>query len=283
MPKTPVNVTKAVEAWKESLAAASRPAGVVLGGEEKLVSAAQEYFVSGGTVPATWKGALSELSALNTVHGELLILFLSLQSEEEALKALEAGVPKGGVVLAVQDEGETEGRTSSPYEGVVRVSFSADEPSWKRLFDACAEVAGDDVVALGRRYPALRRQAARRVIYKTAAQNVLIGVAFFVPGTDMPAMTLNQARMVLALAGIYGSTLDRERALELIGVAGMGFGLRALARAFVRSTPGLGWVVKASTAFTGTVAVGYAAMRYFEMGAPVSTSKVLGLFGSLRR
>lgn len=283
MPKTPVNITKAVEAWKESLAAANRSAGVVLGGEKRLVAAAQEYFASGGTVPATWRGSPADLSALSTVQGELLILFLLPEAEAEALKALETAVPKGGVVLAVDDEEEGSDRTLSPYEGVVRVSFSDNEGGWRRLFKACAEVAGEDVVALGRRYPALRRQAARRVVFKTAGQNALIGATFFVPGTDMPAITLNQAKMVLSLAGIYGSALDRDRAVELIGVAGIGFGLRALARSFVRSSPGLGLVVKASTAFTGTVALGYAAMRYFEMGAPVSTSKVVDLVGSLRR
>lgn len=283
MPKTPVNITKAVEAWKESSAAANSSAGVVLGGEETLVLEAQEYFASGGTVPATWRGTPAELPALATVHGELLILFLAPDAEAETIAALGTAVPKGGVVLAVDDEGAGSDSSRSPLEGVVRVSFSDDEGGWRRLFKACAEAAGDDVVALGRRYPTLRRQAARRVVFKTAAQNALIGATFFVPGTDMPAMTLNQAKMVLSLAGIYGSALDRDRALELVGVAGIGFGLRALARSFVRSTPGLGLVVKASTAFTGTVAVGYAAMRYFEMGAPASTSRVLDLLGSLRR
>ena len=52
-----------------------------------------------------------------------------------------------------------------------------------------------------------------------------------------------------------------------------------IARAFLRSTPGIGWLVKASTGFTGTVAVGLAAMRYFESGAPVATSKVMAAIG----
>jgi uncharacterized protein (DUF697 family) len=278
-----VNVTKAVEAWKQSLAAASRSAGVVLGGDERNVALARQHFASGGTVPAGWTGALSELSGLSTVQGELLVVFVTPGGEPEALMALERGVPKGGVVLAVDEGGTATGRASSPRERVVRLSFSDTPRHWRRLFDACAEVAGDDVVALGRRYPVLRRQAARRVIYKTAAQNALIGATFFVPGADMPAMTLNQAKMVLSLAGIYGAPIDRERAVELAGLVGVGLGMRALARSFVRSTPGLGWVVKASTGFTGTVAVGYAALRYFERGAPGATSKVLALVAPLRR
>ena len=74
----------------------------------------------------------------------------------------------------------------------------------------------------------IRRSGPRRpsrVIYRTAGQNALIGLAFFVPGADMPAMTLNQIKMVLSLAGIYGEKIDRERAVELVG--GRGRGLRA--------------------------------------------------------
>jgi uncharacterized protein (DUF697 family) len=139
------------------------------------------------------------------------------------------------------------------------------------------------VVALGRRYPVLRAAAARRVVYRTAAQNALIGATFFVPGADMPAMTLNQVRMVLSLAGIYGVEIGRERAFELAGVVGLGLGFRALARSFLRATPGIGWAIKASTGFTGTVVMGLAAMRYFEKGAPASTSRVVALVRSQRR
>jgi uncharacterized protein (DUF697 family) len=114
-------------------------------------------------------------------------------------------------------------------------------------------------------------------------QNAVIGAAFFLPGADMPAMTLNQARMVLSLAGIYGEDIDRDRALELVGLLGIGLGMRALARSFLRSAPGIGVLIKAGTGFTGTLAVGFAAMRYFESGAPAATGKVMALAGPLQR
>jgi uncharacterized protein (DUF697 family) len=281
--KAPVSFTRLMQTWRETLAATARSAGVVLGGDEALVVLAQQRFMEGGTVPATWARPLGELSGLSSVPGELLVLFLTPRGEVEALATLALGVPKGGVVMAV-DEGESAtGKVTRPYEGCVRLSFSDTSRNWRRLFEACADMAGDHVVALGRRYPALRTQAARRVVYRAAAQNALIGATFFVPGADMPAMTLNQARMMLSLAGIYGVEIDRERAVELVGLVGIGFGLRALARSFLRSAPGIGWAVKASTGFTGTVAVGFAAMRYFEKGAPAATSKVMALVGPLRR
>lgn len=282
MGRSPVNLNRAVRAWKETAATAKLSAGVVLGGEADLVLAAQERFGEGGTSPAAWTRPLAELSQLSLAPGELLVLFVSPEQEAEVLAALPGVTGEGGVVLAV-DEGEGfSGKVTHPCKGCVRLTFRDGPRAWRRLLDACAEISGEHVVALGRRYPALRPLAARRVVYRAAAQNALIGATFFIPGTDMPAMTMNQAKMVLSLAGIYGAEIGRERALELIGIAGAGFGFRALARALLRGTPGVGWVVKASTGFTATVALGLAAMRYFEAGAPAGTSKVMALFGQLK-
>ena len=282
MGKSPVNFAKLRQAWKESAETARLSAGVTLGGEEALVRAAQEQFAAGGTTPATWSRPLAELSQISSVPGELLVLFVSGADEAEALDALKDANPEGGVVLAVEEDESASGDISHPHKRCVRVSFRDEERGWRRLFEACAELAGEHVVALGRRYAALRSMAARRVIYRAAAQNALIGATFFVPGTDMPAMTLNQAKMVLSLAGIYGTEIGKDRALELVGVAGAGFGLRSLARAFLRTTPGVGWVIKASTGFSGTVALGFVAKHYFEMGAPASTSRLQALIGKFK-
>jgi len=265
------------------LAASGQSAGIVLGGDEGLIGLAQQRFSDGGTLPALWARPLSELAGLSSVPGELLVLLVAAEGEGEVVASLAQAVPKGGAVLAVDEGAAATGRISPLSNGCVRLSFSDTPRGWRRLFESCAEAAGDRGVALGRRYPALRPAAARRVVYRTAAQNALIGLAFFVPGADLPAMMLNQVRMVLSIAGVYGEEIGRERAVELLGVVGMGFGLRALARSFLRSTPGIGWAIKASTGYTGTVAMGLAALKYFEKGAPAATSRVVALAGSLRR
>jgi len=281
--RSPVNFTKLRQAWEETAETAGLSAGVTLGGDKDLIRAAQDHFAAGGTTPAIWSRPLAELSQISSVAGELLVVFVPAAEEVEALAALEGAKPAGGVVLAVDERESATGKLSHPHKWCVRVSFHDGARGWRRLFEACTELAGEHVVALGRRYAALRSMAARRVIYRAAAQNALIGATFFVPGTDMPAMTLNQAKMVLSLAGIYGAEIGKDRALELVGVAGVGFGLRTLARAFLRGTPGVGWVIKASTGFTGTVALGFVAKRYFEMEAPAGTSKVQALVGKLKR
>ena len=73
-------------------------------------------------------------------------------------------------------------------------------------------------------------------------------------------------RMVFRIGGAYGADVDRERAVELLGVLGAGLGFRAVAREVVGVVPGLGWVVKGAIAYAGTRALGEAAIRYFDAG-----------------
>lgn len=283
MAKSKVSVSKVLGAWREVQSVTDRSAGVVLGGDRLLVAAAEQRFSTGGTSPGTWTRPIAELSGFSSAPGEVLVLFVDPQGEAEALAALSLGVARGGVVLAV-DEAETgTGKVTHPCDGCARVSFSDSERGWRQVFEACAELGGEYAVALGRRYPAVRTAAARRVVLRTATQNAFIGAALFIPGADMPAMTLNQARMMLSLAAIYGAEISRERAVELMGLVGVGLGFRTAARTLLRSAPGVGWLVKAGTGFAGTLAVGFAAMRYFEQGAPAATSRVMALAGQLKR
>jgi len=281
--KLPLNVSRLTDGWKEVSATTGVSAGLVLAGDPHLVALAQERFATGGTLPGVWARPLAELAGMASVPGEVLVLLLAAEAETEAMAGLGQSMPGGGVVLAVDEGPAATGKTSYPVQGCARLSFSDTPHGWRRLFDLCVDRAGDNVVALGRRYPVLRPAAARRVTNRAAGQNALIGAAIFIPGADMPVMTLNQAKMVLSIAGIYGEEIGKERVLELVAVAGAGFGLRALARSFLRSTPGVGWAIKACTGYTATIALGLAARRYFEMGAPASTSRVLALAGSLRR
>lgn len=164
--------------------------------------------------------------------------------------------------------------------------FSGYPAGWQKVFAACVRAAGKNAVALGRLYPSLRSTAARQIIYRTAAENAFIGVAFFVPGADMPAMTVNQVKMVLSIASLYGHDLNLERAVEVAGIVGMGFGWRSLSRRLRRSLAGIsgiGWAIKGLTGYSVTLGIGAAAVRYYERGAPVSTSRVVALAGSLKR
>src|SRR5207249_3805576 len=81
-----------------------------------------------------------------------------------------------------------------------------------------AGLLGDDAAPLATRLPVLRKPVSDALIASYAKKNGLVGAAIFVPGADFPVLTLNQLRLVLRLAAVYGHELDGRRALELVGV-----------------------------------------------------------------
>jgi uncharacterized protein (DUF697 family) len=129
---------------------------------------------------------------------------------------------------------------------------------------AVARRLGEDGTSLAARLPVLRGAVCDELIRTFSKRNAVIAAAVFVPGVDMPVLTLNQARLVLRIALAYGQQIDRERAAELLGVVGAGFGFRTVARELLDLVPVAGWAVKGAVAYGGTRAVGEAAVRYFE-------------------
>lgn len=122
----------------------------------------------------------------------------------------------------------------------------------------------------------VRRPLALESVRSTAAQNAGVGLVVVIPGADMPVMTANQAKMVLEIAAAYGQPLTADRIKELAAIVGGGFAWRAVARQIIGVIPALGWAVKAGIGYGGTVAMGTAAIEYFEHGGTVG-----GLIGAL--
>lgn len=150
------------------------------------------------------------------------------------------------------------------------------------LLDTIAEEEADDLirelgewlservagkrVALAANFPFVRRAVAVEAVKNTAFQNGVIGAVAVLPGADMPLMTANQAKMVLQVAAAYGEPLGAERIKELATVVGGAFVFRTVARQFVGLVPGFGWAIKAGIGYSATIAMGYAAIEYFEAG-----------------
>ena len=127
--------------------------------------------------------------------------------------------------------------------------------------------AGEAAWALARALPVLRRPVAEALVKRYARQNAVIGAAVFVPGADLPILTLNELRMVLRIAAAYGVAPDGARRLALATVVGAGFGLRAFARRAAQLLPVPAFALKAGVAYGGTRAIGEAAINYLERGA----------------
>lgn len=124
-------------------------------------------------------------------------------------------------------------------------------------------------IALASNFAFVRRAVAEEAVKNTAFQNGVIGGVAIIPGADMPLMTANQAKMVLQIAAAYGVPLGVERIKELAAVVGSAFVFRTVARQALAFIPGFGWAVKAAIGYTGTIAMGYAAIEYFEEGGDV--------------
>jgi uncharacterized protein (DUF697 family) len=136
----------------------------------------------------------------------------------------------------------------------------------ERIAERIADRLGEKSYVLAAKLPVIRNAVCEEIVRGFARTNGILGAAIFIPGADLPVLTLNQIRMVLRLAAAYGEEIDRERAVELLAVVGAGLGFRALARQALTLVPGPGWAIKGGVAYAATLTLGQAAIAYFEGG-----------------
>jgi uncharacterized protein (DUF697 family) len=189
------------------------------------------------------------------IEGSAALIWIGPADEERLRAASRAGVP----IIAVSDE------DTVPYvlaSSLVRVPPGQGFPI-TAIARALARALGEDGTSLAARLPVVREAVCDELIASFAKKNAIVAAAVFVPGVDLPVLTLNQIRLVVRLALAHGEEIDNKRAIELLGVVGAGFGWRAVARELLDVVPVAGWAVKAAIAYTGTRAIGEAAVRYF--------------------
>jgi len=134
----------------------------------------------------------------------------------------------------------------------------------KNLQSRLIEELVDKKLALGRLMPGLREQIASQIIAASCKQNSIIAAAVFLPGADMPILTLNQMKMVVELAALYDKKLSVERAKELLATVGSGYLFRGLARQMLGFLSWPGFMLKSAVAYGGTKALGKAVCEYYK-------------------
>ena len=221
---------------------------IAVAGAKELVPLLASGLRSGGDASAVVEGRTADAA---------ILVWVGNADESQLHQAARAGIP---IVAVSEDE-------SLPYvleTDIVRVpggqGFPLDE-----IAAVIANKLGEAATDLAARLPVLRDAVCEHLIAAAAKRNALIAAAVFVPGVDMPILTLNQARLVLRIALAHGDTVDQSRFAELLGVVGLGFGFRAAARELLDVVPVAGWALKGAVAYGGTKAVGEAAVRYFAM------------------
>jgi len=245
--KLPVAPTAVLAIARELRASASADKPLAVAGVKELAAALRRELARGGVASAVRdESALDEAAAL--------VYVLAGRASEDDLTLLKRARREGVPIVCVLAGPHGEDVPDPPYvlaENVVRVPPGSGFP-------------------LAARLPVLRDAVVDRLIVQFSRQNGIVGAAVFLPGADLPVLTLNQIRLLMRIADAYGFELDRKRIPEVLGVIGGGLGLRAVARSLLGLVPVAGWAVKAGIAYAGTRAFGEAARRYFETRAPVT-------------
>jgi uncharacterized protein (DUF697 family) len=262
---TPTSVLSAVKGMRTS---SRREHPLVVSGPPGLVQILVEDLRRGGVAAAVREQGPLEGGAA------LIIVLAGLPTAEDEHLLGEASRSRIPIVAVGPAAAGVPGHV--PYvldENVVRVGGGGRFPL-EEIARRLAGSLGEAATPLAARLPVLREAVCEELIRKFSRRNGVIGVAVFVPGADLPILTLNQIRLILLIADAYGFGIDRDRIPEVVAVIGSGLGFRALARRSVGLVPFIGWAVKGGIAYAGTRAVGEAAVRYFERRAPVT--KVAG-------
>jgi uncharacterized protein (DUF697 family) len=241
---------------KELRLAATEDRALAVGGARELAAALRRELARGGDAAAVREGA-----SLEGVAALVYVLAGPVgEDDERALRAADrARVPVVCVVAAPDVE-------DVPYvlaTDVVAVGAGSGFPV-DEIARVLAHKLGEQGTAVAARLPVLRPAVCAELIRRASRHNGLIGAAVFVPGVDLPMLTLNQLRLVLRIAAAYGQEIDRQRLPEIVGVLGGAFGFRMLARELLDFVPVAGWALKGAVAYAGTRALGEAAVRYFD-------------------
>jgi uncharacterized protein (DUF697 family) len=237
------------------------PRPLVVAGVPALVPALARELRRGGDAGAVVENGPPEGAAV-------LVEILEAAPGDEQLARMRAAADADVPVIAVTEGGDH----SLPYvlaTDIVRIGPGAGFPL-DAIAAAVARRLGERGTSLAARLPVLRGAVCDELIRSFSRKNGLVGAAVFVPGVDMPVLTLNQVRLVLRIAAAHGQQIDASRAPELLATFGGALGFRALARELLDLVPFAGWALKGAVAYTGTRAVGEAAERYFAAGAPLA-------------
>jgi uncharacterized protein (DUF697 family) len=128
-----------------------------------------------------------------------------------------------------------------------------------RMLDACPDLA----VPLGREMPAVRHQAAARLIRRAAIRSGLTGLEP-VPLLDIPVHLAAQMRLLLRLAALHGQLGVGDGDRELLATVAGGLGLRLAVQQVAKLVPVFGWAVSGLLSGLSTWLLGRAAVAYFD-------------------
>ena len=261
-----VRLARALPGLFREVDAGSDPGPLLVGGPPLEVATLSRALSEGGDQSLIRSTGLVGIEGLDGAALVYVIAGDASPADERVLREAErAGLPVVCLVLG----GAGWGGRVLPYvppTNVVRAP-ALDATTVDAVAERLARRAGEVAWMLAQGLPVLRRPVADALVARFARQNALIGAAVFVPGADLPLLTLNELRLVLRIGAAYGLEPARTRRIALGAILGLGFGLRGLARRAVQLAPIPGFAVKSGVAYAGTRAIGKAAIALAEREA----------------
>ena len=204
----------------------------------------------------------SVLQADDFEQAEALVYLLPARPKSDDLRRLRAAEKARVPIICVRIGGER-----GPLPGVLATSVieleSGESVPVEEIGRLLARRLEGRAAALAARIPAVRPGVCDELIQNSARRAGAIGAATFVPAADMPALFLEQARLILRLGYAHDHRLEPKRGVEIAAVLAAGLGLRRLARRVRHETLLPAWALQSSIAYAGTRALGDAAVRYF--------------------
>ena len=257
MPKLPVSVGAIRKLLREIAASGSGEHVLAVGGAHQLAPLLRQQLRRGGADPAAVRLGDPEGAGVY-VH----VLAGEPDGEDVALlrRARRASVSAIAVAVGFAED------TTIPYVLATDVVWvgAGDAFPLEAIAHAIAVRLGERGAPLAARVPLLHEAVSEQLLGSFARKNGLLAAAVWIPGADLPALALNELRLVLRLAQAYGGAGEvGGRLPELAATVGAGFGLRALAREVLDLVPGAGWAVNVGVAYAGTRGLGDAARLRF--------------------
>jgi uncharacterized protein (DUF697 family) len=259
MARLPISPAAVRRLLREIESSRRRPHILAIGGADELVPVLQQQFFRGGADRGAVRAGGPEGA---DVYVHVLAGEPGRHDEAVLRRAWRARVP--AIAVAV---GPARDDFPIPYvlaTDIVVVRAGRGFPL-EAIARAIAGRLGEHGAPLAGRIPLLRETVCDALVESFARRNAVVAAAVWIPGADLPVLTLNQLRLVLRLAQAYGEESGPERLPELVATLGFGFGLRSVARGLLDLVPIAGWTVKSAVAYGGTLAVGEAARQRFEL------------------
>ena len=266
--------------------------------ETKSPQVAERFGIDFTDTPGvgTSRFSLDDVLGLGLLQGQHIVLHVlngaaAVSAEDEKLARILRGASTRSIVVVnkidlLDDREKSEFLTSV----VARLGVREDEVMMvsakrgtgvpalvQRIADLLPTALQDAFIAAQRADVAIKERRIRTLIYSKAGVCAAVALAPL-PVADMLVLTPIQLAMVATIGYFHGIEVSADRAGELMGVMGVGVGLREAARQLVKLVPGYGLVVSAGIAFAGTVALGETAHLWFSRQMKVDPQDLKELF-----